>query len=272
MAHLMYDSEKDIKVEREYLQNLQTPPPMGSRHAPYAFYDFVQNTVDAVENAGFTIREEEYAIQKDEQRLFGLLHVSKPRARVPYATQAIVPSLRTQTDPTAWNLLVGVRGAHDQSISRGLAIGSRVIACSNLCFHGDLGNWKSKQTTNIAGRIPDMVNDAVSGLDNALNRLTVDFDAFNAHKIEREAGENILVDIYRSGGFSSSQLGRAIDDWDNCSVEEHTANGRNLWWLFNSATHALKPTGANNNHADLQHRSTLVFSHLSRRARPMIAA
>ena len=264
---LMYNSEKDIKVERDYLQNLQTPPPMGSRHAPYPFYDFVQNTVDAVENAGFTITEEEYAIQKDEQRLFGLLHVSKPKPE-----NAIVPSFRTQTDPTAWNLLVGVRGAHDQSVGRGLVVGTQVITCSNLCFHGDLGNWKSKQTTNIAGRIPDLINDAVSGLDNALNKLTVDFDAFNAHKIEREAGENILVDIYRSGGFSSSQLGRAIDDWDKCSVEEHTANGRNLWWLFNSATHALKPTGANNNHADLQHRSTLVFSHLSRRARPLIAA
>ncbi len=264
MSTLLYNSEKDIKVERDYLANLQTPPPMGSRHAPYPFHNFVEDTVNAVENAGFTIQQEDFAIQKDEQRLFGLLHVSKPKFSWEIG---IVPP-----KPDAWNLLVALRGAHDQSISRGLAIGSQVMVCSNLCFHGDLGNWKSKQTTNIAGRIPDMVNDAVSGLDNALNRLTVDFDAFNAHKIEREAGENILVDIYRSGGFSSSQLGRAIDDWDKCSVEEHTANGRNLWWLFNSATHALKPTGANNNHADLQHRSTLVFSHLSRRARPLIAA
>ena len=270
MSTLLYKSEKDIKVERDYLQNLQTPPPMGSRHAPYPFYNFVQDTVNAVENAGFDIKQEEYAIQKDEQRLFGLLHVSKPKAYEMVPGGYNVPAVADK--PEAWNLLVALRGAHDQSISRGLAIGSQVMVCSNLCFHGDLGNWKSKQTTNIAGRIPDMVSDAVSGLDNALDRLTVDFDAFNAHKIEREAGENILVDIYRSGGFSSSQLGRAIDDWDKCSVEEHTANGRNLWWLFNSATHALKPTGANNNHADLQHRSTLVFSHLSRRARPLIAA
>ena len=246
MSHLMYNSGTDIKVERDYLASLQTPEPLGSRHAPYPFYSFVTDTVNAIENAGFRIEEEDYAVTKDEQRLFGLLNISRPVVSSPLWPK--------------WNLLVGVRGAHDQSISRGLAIGSRVMVCSNLCFHGDLGNWKSKQTTNLAHRIPDMVADAVSGLGNAGRRLTVDFDAFNAREITRDTGDKVLLDIYRAGGFSPSQMCRAIADWDNCSVEEHTANGRNLWWLFNSATMALKPTGANTNHGDIQHRSTIIYN------------
>ena len=140
------------------------------------------------------------------------------------------------------------------------------------CFHGDLGNWASKQTTNIALRIPEMVADAVAGLGNARRRLTVDFDSFNERQITRDAGDKLLLDIYRSGGFSASQMGRAVDDWDNCSVEEHTANGRNLWWLFSSATMALKPTGANANHGDIQHRSTVVYNKIANAPRELLAA
>ena len=258
MSTLMYNSATDIKVDRDTgLAHLQTPPPMGSRHAPYPFHSFATDTVNAIERAGFTIEQEDYAITKDEQRLFGLLNVSRPVA--PDAPTFGVPALHKPK----WNLLVALRGAHDQSISRGLAIGSRVMVCSNLCFHGDLGNWARKQTTNIAHRIPEMVADAVAGLGGAGRKLTVDFDAFNAKQISRDQGDNVLLDIFRSGGFSPSQLGRAITDWDKCSVEEHTANGRNVWWLFNSATHALKPTGANTNHGDVQYRSTIVYNKIA---------
>ena len=256
MSTLMYNSATDIKVEREYLANLQTPAPMGSRHAPYPFFNFATDTVNAIQDAGFTIEAEDYAITKDENRMFGLLNVSRPMAPV-------APYRPFQKWRPKWNLLVALRGAHDQSISRGLAIGSRVLVCSNLCFHGDLGNWKSKQTTNIADRIPEMVRDAVSGLGHAGERLTVDFNKFSDTEITTAQGDNVLLDIFRSGGFSPSQLGRAIEDWDSCSVEEHTANGRNLWWLFNSATHALKPTGQNINHSDVQNRSTIVYNKVS---------
>ena len=256
MSDLMYNSATDINVERHDLANLQTPAPMGSRHAPYPFYNFASDTVDAIEKAGFTIEAEDYAITKDENRMFGLLNVSRPVAPV----VSYEPFQKWRPD---WNLLVGLRGAHDQSISRGLAIGSRVLVCSNLCFHGDLGNWKSKQTTNIAHRIPEMVRDAVGGLGQAGRRLTVDFNKFSDTEITRDSGENVLVNIHRHGGFSGSQLARALQDWDKCSVEEHTANGRNLWWLFNSATHALKPTGANINHGDVQNRSTIVYNKIS---------
>ena len=261
MSTLLYNSATDIKVERDYLANLQTPPPMGRRHSPYPFYKFATDTVDAIEDSGFTIEAEDYAITKDENRMFGLLNVTR---RYGHAVGPV-------GDPK-WNLLVALRGAHDQSISRGLAIGSRVMVCSNLCFHGDLGNWNSKQTTNIAQRIPDMVADAVAGLGDAGRKLPVDFDAFNEQQVSRETGDKILLSIYRSGGFSASQMGRAVDDWDNCSVEEHTANGRNLWWLFNSATHALKPTGANVNHGDIQHRSTIVYNKIANAPRELLAA
>lgn len=186
--------------------------------------------------------------------MFGLLEISNANHVVPYGDNS--PSVGN------WSLLVALRGSHDQKISRGLAIGSQVMVCSNLCFHGDLGTWNTRQTTNIDERIPGLVNDAVNGLQNASRELTIDFDSFNKTQITRDQGDTLLLSIFRDGGFSSSQLGRAIGEWDESSVEEHTANGRNLWWLFNGATEALKPTGANNNHNDLRERSTVVYHHM----------
>ena len=258
MPSLMYSSAKDVLITRENMRDLQTPAPMGAKHAPYSFADFSDAICDSIVESGFKIEQEEFAVSKDHMRLHGMLHVSNDSA------PASIPARR-------WNLTVGVRGAHDQSISRGICFGSRVITCSNLCFHGDLGNWKSKQTINLASRLPGMVSDAVSGLRGAAESLTVDFDGFNRTAITREQGDSVLLDIFRSNGFSASQLGRAIEDWDVCSVPEHTENGRSLWWLMQSATLALKPTASNHNHEHLRERSTIIYNKLRPAIRTLAA-
>ena len=268
MPNLMYNSAKDVLIDRENMRDLQTPAPMGVRHQPYPFHAFADSICDSIVESGFKIEQEEFAVSKDHMRLHGMLHVSNDSALARWP----LPALVALPVPT-WNLTVGVRGAHDQSISRGICFGSRVITCSNLCFHGDLGNWKSKQTTNIGLRLPGMVRDAVSGLRGAAESLTVDFDAFNRTAITRDQGDSVLVDIFRSGGFSGSQLARAIEDWDVCSVPEHTANGRNLWWLMQSSTHALKPTRGqqNYNHDDLRERSTIIYNKMRPAIRSLVA-
>ena len=136
MPSLMYNSAKDVLITRDNMRDLQTPAPMGAKHAPYSFADFSDAICDSIVESGFKIEQEEFAVSKDHMRLHGMLHVSNV-------------SSPASTSTPLWNLTVGVRGAHDQSISRGICFGSRVITCSNLCFHGDLGNWRSKQTTNI---------------------------------------------------------------------------------------------------------------------------
>jgi hypothetical protein len=276
MSKLLYNSANDILVTRDDMNYLKTPEPMGSRHAPYSFADFSNTVCDEIVKSGFKIEREEFAITQDENRLFGLIHVSNGVDH-PTPTGVDLDEVGCRRAVPAiykpkYNSVVGVRGAHDQRISRGLAIGSQVMVCSNLCFHGDLGNWYTRQTTNIGERIPGLVAEAVGGLRDASETLTVDFDAFNRREITRDAGDSILLDIYRSGGFSASQLGRAIGDWDESGVDEHMANGRSLWWLFNSATAALKPTGLNTNHNDLRERSTIVYRKVAQHNRLALAA
>lgn len=287
MSNLLYDSTLDTPMSRLALRDIPTPPPMGSRHLPYSFADFTDNTVAAIENEGYEITDEQFAVQKDGQRMFGIIKVSNKPVALPS-----VPGQKAIYTPK-WNLIVGVRGSHDQSIARGLVVGSQVMVCSNLCFSGDLGKWSRKQTTNIAGDIGGIIRGAVSQLEIKNRELTIDYDQFNRIQISKDDGDRILLDILRDDKetLSASQLERAIHHWDKLpdgysydskgrarvnpatgevlfdraqDVTEHGANGRNLWWLFNACTHALKPTGANNNHSDKADQSARIYGHLQR--------
>jgi hypothetical protein len=264
MSNLLYSSETDQLVTRQDMRHIPVPPPMGPRHHPYSFADFADNTVSAIERAGYSITGEEFAVQKDGMRVFGILKVSNS----PDVSPAVPALANSENVPALykpeWNLVVGVRGSNDQSVSRGLVIGSQVMVCSNLCFSGDLGKWNRKQTTNVESDMPQIIRRAVDQLDRKNDELTVNFDSFNAAQVDRDGGDRILMDILRGGGFSASQFERAVEHWDTlpADLEEHSANGRTLWWLFNACTHGLKPTGRNSNHNDKAHQSAIIYNKL----------
>jgi hypothetical protein len=264
MSRLLYNSDHDQLITRQEMRHIPVPPPMGPRHHPYSFADFADNTVSAIERAGYSVTDEEFAVQKDGMRVFGILKVSNS----PDVSPAVPALANSENVPALykpkWNLVVGVRGSNDQSVSRGLVIGSQVMVCSNLCFFGDLGKWNRKQTTNVESDMPQIIRRAVDQLDRKNDELTVNFDAFNAAKVDRDDGDRILMDILRGGGFSASQFERAVEHWDRlpADLEEHSANGRTLWWLFNACTHGLKPTGRNSNHNDKAHQSAIIYNKL----------
>ena len=112
--------------------------------------------------------------------------------------------------------------------------------------------------------MPDIIRRAVDQLDRKNEELTVNFDSFNAAQVDRDGGDRILMDILRGGGFSASQFERAVEHWDRlpADLEEHSANGRTRWWLFNACTHGLKPTGRNSNHNDKAHQSAIIYNKL----------
>ena len=65
MTNLMYNSATDTLMTRDELSYIPTPPPMGPRHAPYSYSEFANTTVGAIQNNGFNVDIEEYAVTKD---------------------------------------------------------------------------------------------------------------------------------------------------------------------------------------------------------------
>lgn len=245
---LLYNPSNESLRTREQLHSLPLPAALGRFHRPVEFGAFADLVAHRMDRAGFEIREEEYAVSKDGNRMFGLMEVA--------------PLEGEYISARDWSLQIGLRGSHDQSIPRALTLGSRVMVCSNLCFHGDLGVFATRQTTNVWDRLPGLVEAALSRLPEMATRNQARFDAYRARELRPRHGDAALVELHRRGALSAAQLGRAIQEWDTPSHEEHAEDGHNVWRLFNASTEALKPTGERVNHDLVRARSETVSTFL----------
>lgn len=240
---LMYGSD-DNYVTRYELMNLEMRQ-QGARHNPTSFYEFASRVVHAFDSAGYVVKEEEYALTKDGGTFFGTLRIDT----------TLIGEL--DFDP-----IVGMRGSHVQKLARGLLIGESVIVCSNLCFHGDLGNWKTKQTTNSNRRYADMIKAAVDTLPALVEDRNALFDKMKDTRYVPRGGDAKLVDLWRKGGLSGYELTRALEEWMNPSFDH--GDEFTLWRLFNAATQALKPTGETVNMDTVSQRSRIISDDFKR--------
>jgi hypothetical protein len=241
----MYNSANEIRVTNAAaLAQFATPAPMGRFHRTTPFVDFATLVEDRVSRSGFEIASSEYAVSKDGDKMFGIIELAPLEGELITAAE--------------WRMQIGVRGSHDQSLPMGLTMGSRVMVCSNLAFSGALGNWHTKNTTEIQQRLPVIVADAVSRLPAMIQQEGARRDAYHLRELKPRHGDAALVEVYRRGGFTSAQLTTAIDQWHEPAHDDHAQDGFTVWRAFNAATQALKPTGANNNMNAVRERSMIA--------------
>lgn len=222
MSNLLLHCGAD-SVTRDRMYDVPTPPPMGPRHHPVPYSDFIDLTADALDSVGLRVIDEQYGLLKDGSRMFGLMELGG----------------KFQTSGQDFGLMLGLRASHDQSIARGLVIGSRVFVCDNLAFSGEV-SISTKQTTNIESRLPGMVYEAVQTLPNHFEVQAQRFDAYKGRELKPRWGDAALVEMVRRDVLSGSGLGKALVEWDNPSHEEHEQYGYSAWRLMQAVTEALK--------------------------------
>ena len=210
-------------INRNTLGMLPVPSPMGPKHAIRPFIDDVEIVADAMAANDMVIKNEAYGVtMKGDMpaRFFGLMEVERENAD--------------------FGLMVGLRGSYDQTLPRGLAVGSNVFVCDNLCFSGDI-TLHTKQTTHVGTRIPQMLRDAVARIPGMAEAQDEKFDGYKHHRVAKRIGDAMLVEMVRRGVLNPSQLGKALAEWDKPSHDEHANWGDSLWQLHNAVTEALKP-------------------------------
>lgn len=243
---LMYNTAKDQPVTRNQLAHFPTPEGRGRFHQPYPFSAYVTDVLEALDRQSIAVVNEEYAVTKDHNRLFGLLEIEPP---------ALEGELIRKQD---WNLLLGLRGSHDQSLQRGLVLGDRVTVCSNLCFFGNIADFKTKQTLYLRNRLPRLISEAVSKIPALAERQVKVFEAYRNKELSPRHGDAGLVEVFRRGGLTAAQLGRAVGEWHSPSHAEHAEQGFTVWRFRNACTEALKPTGEHVNMELVNQRSQIV--------------
>lgn len=216
-------------ISRSDLATLPMPEAQGPRHVIRPFIDDVELITDYMGRQGVVIEDEAYGVLRSEngqpRRFFGLMQVR----------------LDAFDGSDGYGLMIGLRGSYDQTLSRALAVGSRVFVCDNLAFAGEV-EIKTKQTTFAHQRLPSMFEAAIAQIPQLASRQHQRFDTYRNVEISQQRGDAALVELVRRGAMVPSQLGRALQEWDAPSHEEHAENGRSLWRLHNAVTEAIKPT------------------------------
>lgn len=262
---LLYSHEGNPHLTLAELGQIETPQGQGRFHRPYPFHTYVEDVESALDRVGFDVLERDLEVTKDQNRFFGALAIA-PRGDVPVVTvENIAEDCKNYRENDAgYELLIGLRGAHDQSLKRELVLGDRIFVCSNLAFSGSIGSIATKQTTNIHRRLPGLISSAVAKIPALAEQRDDMFGAFKTYQFNNpRAGDAALVEIYRQGGLSGAQLAKAINEWDKPTFEEHLEWGRSAWLIRNCVTQALKPAGQNVNHNLIADRTTVTDQFLS---------
>ena len=217
-------------VNRQQLATIREPEAQGPHHVVRPFIEDVELVTDYMKTEGITVEEEGFGVKYDDEgfatQFFGLM-----QAR-----------LNIDGDDS-YKLMIGLRGSHDQTLSRAMAVGSRVLCCDNLAFSGEV-NIKTKQTLNVARRIPALLSDAVKQIPVMAERQHNRFDAYKNVTLDDKGADHALVDMVRHGILAPTHFGRALQEWDEPSHAEHAEQGRSLWRLHNAVTQAIKPVNA----------------------------
>ena len=242
--NLMSAYSNDVRLTRSDLEQIPTPPAMGRFHHPVSFADYVNEVSHQLERVGLNVVAEEHLVGHGNQRYFGLMEVA------PLEGELITSD--------EWKLLLGLRGSHDQSIPRGIALGRNVMVCSNLCFGGDIYSSSTKQTLNVWDRLPAMIYNAVSRVPEMAHLEEQRVERMKDFQMKPRWGDAALVEIHRRNGLTAAQLGRAIAEWDRPAYKEHAEAGFTAWRLEQAVTEAVKPTGERSNMFLVQDRTRIA--------------
>jgi hypothetical protein len=199
------------------LDAMPLPEALGPRHQPFAYGEYVTQVKDCMSNYGLEVVSEQYALSPDNNKMFGIMQL--------------------QSTNTTYAPIVGLRGSHDQSLSRGLAVGSKVFCCDNLAFSGDQV-IQTKQTKFIARRLPRLIDKSVGNLP-ALFTLQDDFyQLLQRTDLTDFQADRLITEVVRREIVPSSKSRELIREWDAPSFDH---GDKTLWRMLNSITQVLKP-------------------------------
>ena len=246
---LFYNPKNESLLNRKQLSSVVTPEPMGRFHRPVDYNDFVTMIDNKLTDHEIEIVKEQFAVKHDGSQFFGVMEIATPNM-----------------EGSDWSFNLGIRGSHDGRISRGIAFGSNVTVCSNMCFHGDLGVFRTRQTLNVMDRLPSMIDGAITKIPSMVKENLERFSGYRTTKMTESDGNNALVHMHRENILNPNQLSTAINEWIEPRHEEHNEDGATLWRLFNAATESIKPNEGQGNMTTLQDRSLKISNFADRLA------
>jgi hypothetical protein len=202
---------------------VETPTPTRT-HYPLSHAEFVTTVKDFLSRGGFEIQEERHALSHEGSRYFGVLNIGGPNA----------------DKPIGYNWVIGLRNSHDKAFSAGVAAGSNVLVCDNLCFNGEV-RVARKHTRFAEQDLNRLISGAVGKLGGSLQRNDQRYENYRAYPLSLKGREvnDIMIRALDSGVTPASRIPAILENWRKPPQDEWT-DERNAWGLFNAFTADFK--------------------------------
>lgn len=168
---------------------------------------------------GLAVTEEQYALARNGNQLFGVL------------------TCRNGVPNHQYALAIGIRSSYDRSLAVELVAGSKVFVCDNLAFNGEAGISR-KHTVNVFRDLPDLIYQMLNRVEVMKHRQEEEFDLLQRMQLDDRDANHLMVQAIRSNAIPASKLPRVIEEYEHPRHEEFAP--RTAWSLFNAFTEVQK--------------------------------
>jgi len=205
-------------IDRTGLAAIPTPEATETWH-PQPHIRLVELVEQSLAKSNMRIVAESYGVTDKGAKMFGLLQVANCKDTGEYA------------------YVIGLRGAIDKTLSRGIAVGHSVFVCDNLAFSSEIV-FHRKQTKNVEDALPVMVETAIGMLATRWDHQDKRIQAYKQKQIGLLQATSLLADM--AGDVFPKQ--KFFDIRNEFITPRHPEFvGSTVWTMFNAVTEFLKP-------------------------------
>ncbi len=195
------------------------PPSATATWKPIPHYDLIHAIDRQLAVRDIRIKREEFALQRQGARLFGVLDLALGE------TEEFCAAL-------------GIRTANDRSMALEIAVGVRVFVCDNMAFSGDLIALRRKHTAKF---------DLNADISRAVDRYQAHLQVFNGQVLairQRSLADSdakvMIFEAFRREILPIRFFPVVADIYFRPGPEMTDVQPRTWWGLHNAVTRAIK--------------------------------
>lgn len=198
-------------------------PEATDSYVPVPYPRLVEEIKIHVPRFDLHIVQEEYALARDGQQMFGVLTCANRKPAAGYS------------------LAIAARSSYDRSVAVGIAAsGVKVTVCDNLAFFGEITAHR-KHTIHVFRDLPDLIYKMLSKVSSMRSRIDAEITAMRVRELPPAHAHHLMVEAIKGNVVPASRLPKVIESWDDPQHEEFRP--RTAWSLFNAFTEVQKGSG-----------------------------
>lgn len=220
--------KKPTETTKAYLENAPLPN-HGKSYTVISHKQVIDNTLQMLNQSGFTVEKELYRANANAQVAQGIFHI-KPNNTSD--TQIL--------EEEELGMMFAWTNSYDKSVRFQCAIGGYVQVCYNGMVCGDMMTFARKHTGSADHEIKMQISNQIKNAEKYFKRILDDRDALRGLPLTKRQQSELLGRLYFDENvLEASQLTCIKSEMEEPSYD-YKCDQENAWAFYNHVTHGLK--------------------------------